>query len=271
MKLSCSTLGFAHTDLAGALEGIAALGFEYADILALENWVHINPSDLARDASRIADEVVALLEANALTASGLNTSITTPLPRCPVPLGDQEESEFAGLLELAKAVGSPVITHQPGRVDPELGLDQSLANAGRALAELVKRAEGQGMRLALEIHGQSLVEQIETAWRIAEAAPGLGFTLDPSHFACMEIPLSRVKEILPNVYHVHLRNGVAGSFMASMAEGTVDFPELKRMLAEHGYSSYATIEYISNRDTDVTQDILTLKKLWEGAPSYASS
>ena len=265
IQLSCSGLGFADKDLAGALQSISGLGFKYVDILAIENWVHINPSDLVRDGNRIVPRVVELLEQNGLTASGVNTQINTPLARCPIPLGKREEAEFTGILQLAKGVGSPVITHQPGSIDEELGFDRSLTNAGRALGELVKRAQDEGIRLAVEIHGHALIERIETAWRVAEFAPGLGFTFDPSHFACMEIPLSRMREILADVYHVHLRNGAPGDFNIPMDEGVVDFAELKRMLIDGGYIGYTAIEYISTRDRDVTGDIVKLKNLWEGA------
>lgn len=269
IRLSCSSTGFTHRDLADAVECISQLGFKHIDILALEGWAHINPSQLAKDAEPIVRQVRKLLDEHDLTVSGLNTGITTPLPRCTLPLGEQEEAQFEGILRLAEAVGSPVVTLQPGSVDKELGFDQSLINAGQALGELVKRAKDRGVRLAVELHGRSLIEQIQAAWVVAELAPGLGFTLDPSHFACMEIPLSRVSEIVSNVYHVHLRNGKAGDFNVPLSEGNVDFLEFKRMLLEGGYDGYAAIEYISTREITVTEDIMKLKTLWEKAPNRA--
>jgi sugar phosphate isomerase/epimerase len=246
---------------------ISQLGFSCIDILAREGWAHIDPSRLAKDPDPIVGRVSELLGEQNLTVSGINAALTTPLPRCTPPLGELEEAQFGGLLQLAEAVGSPVLTLGPGAIDNDFGLEQSLINAGRALAELVKRAEDRGIRLAVEIHAHGLIEQIESAWTVAEPAPGLGFTLDPSHFACMEIPLSRVSEILSHVYHVHLRDGKVGNFNVPLAEGDIDFLHFKRTLSEGGYDGYAAIEYISTPETDVTEDIVKLKTLWEEAPT----
>ncbi|TFH16515.1 MAG: sugar phosphate isomerase/epimerase [Lentisphaerales bacterium] len=127
------------------------------------------------------------------------------------------------------------------------------------------RGQDEGVRFAVELHGHSLIEQIETAFTILELAPGLGFTLDPSHFVCMEIPMARVAEIREHLYHVHLRNGKPGNFNVPMSEGNVDFAELKRMLSDVGYKGYAAIEYISTLDLNVTPDILELRSVWNEA------
>ncbi len=49
MKVACSTAGFTKMNLALALQNIRTLGFDFVDILMMENWAHINPSELVSD------------------------------------------------------------------------------------------------------------------------------------------------------------------------------------------------------------------------------
>jgi len=49
MPIACSTTAFTRLPLEGALRAIGALGFAHVDLVAIEGWVHVMPSDLVSD------------------------------------------------------------------------------------------------------------------------------------------------------------------------------------------------------------------------------
>ena len=79
MKIACSTTAFTQKPLSEALQNIADIGFKYVDLLMMENWAHINPSEIAKDPQKYSAEVGDLLRKNNLIAVGINGNVSHPL------------------------------------------------------------------------------------------------------------------------------------------------------------------------------------------------
>ena len=260
--ISCSTTAFKHLSLAAACERIAQLGFQSIDLLLREGWGHVMPSELLRDSKKCIDHIQQLLVRHDLEVSGVNAALTQELSRCGCPLRAQERQEIEAICQLTAACGGPVLTLATGKVDQELGQAASINQAAQVLAEVISIAQGYDLKVAIEIHAGRLVETVAQFQELASGLPELGVTIDPSHFACLQQPLSTISSIMDRIYHVHLRNGRPGSFNADMDEGIVDFAELKRILAQGHYDAYVAIESLSSVEQDKSDEVIQLRDLW---------
>ena len=75
--------------------------------------------------------------------------------------------------------------------------------------DLVAFADGKGMRrLCLELHGGQNVYNVETLFRLREAAgETVGVNFDPSHLMWMGAdPLAAIEALGPAIFHVHAKD-----------------------------------------------------------------
>lgn len=266
MKAACSTTGFTRLLLEDALQNIRELGFDFADLLMMENWAHINPSELVSDPVSKAKQVAEMLRANSLTAVAINGNLSGPLNSPDPERQKKNRVELEALTVFAENIGIPVIVLQPGRIDPDRGLERSRDASINALRELVKLAKDHKRELAIETHVQSVAEEYEDALGIVKAVPGLKLAYDPSHFVMKELDLTSSEPLIDHTAHVHLRDAVVGDFQAEMGKGLLDFDWVLGALKRRGYKGYISIEYIDGRgDYDIKEQITKLRKIIESA------
>ena len=144
MKAACSTTGFTKLPLEDALRNIRELGFDSVDLLMMENWAHINPSELVADPVSEAKKVAEMLKNNGLTAVGINSNFSSQLNSPDPERQGQNRAELEALAVFAETIGIPVIVLQPGHVDPDRGLTASQDASIRALQDMVKIGEKHG-------------------------------------------------------------------------------------------------------------------------------
>src|SRR5690606_35040228 len=116
-------------------------------------------------------------------------------------------------VEFCKRTDCPGITLLPGVVWPELGQESSFELSRVALTELVEIGRSAGLRVSVEAHLESVVEQPEQALALVEAVPGLQLTLHYSHFIANGIPAERVHPLLPHAGHLHARQAAPGHLL----------------------------------------------------------
>ncbi len=266
MKAACSTTGFTRLPLEDALKNIRDLGFDYVDLLMMENWAHINPSELVSDPVSRAKQVADMLQANSLTAIAMNCNLSSPL-NTPDPERQKTNlAEMEALVIFAENIGVRIIVLQPGPVNADLGLEKSQEASISALRDMVKIADEQQKELAIETHVGSVAEEYEDALKMVEAAPGLRIAYDPSHFVMKELVLAESEPLIEYTAHVHLRNAVPGNFQAAMNVGILDFDWVLNTLRKHGYTDCISIEYLDGRaDYDIEEQITQLKRVIEAA------
>ncbi len=266
MKAACSTAGFTKLPLEDALQNIRELGFDSVDLLMMENWAHINPSELVADPVSRAEKVAEMLKNNGLTAIGINANLSSPINSPDPESQGQNRAEMEALAIFADNIGIPVIVLQPGPVDTERGLVASQDASIVALRDMVKIGAEHDKETAIETHVNSVAEEYEDALKMVEAIPGLTIAYDPSHFVMKELDLADSVPLLKYTTHVHLRNAVVGNFQAAMDEGILDFDWVFNALKTYGYKDHISIEYIDGRkDYDLKEQIVKLKKLIEAA------
>lgn len=266
MKAACSTAGFTKLPLAEALRNIKELGFSFVDLLMMENWAHINPSELVADPVSKAKKVAEMLSDNELTAIAINSNVSSPINSTDPERLAQNCAELEALAIFAKTLDISVIVVQPGPVDPDRGLEKSRAASMDALRDMIKLADKHGRLISIETHVNSVAEEYADALKMVEEVQGLKIAYDPSHFVMKELDLADSEPMIDYSVHVHLRNAVVGNFQAAMDGGLLDFDWVLGALKKHGYSGYISIEYIDGREGyDIEEQITILKEIIEAA------
>jgi sugar phosphate isomerase/epimerase len=263
MNIACSTTAFSMIPLEDALSRIAALGFSYVDLLMMENWAHINPSELAEDPQGRARSTVALLRRFGLKAVALNANVSGSLTATSAGRVEQNLLEIRALVDYGKIVGASVVVVQPGSVSGESEAEGAFQASASILRSATEYADSKGLTLAIEAHSGSLAERYKDAIRFVTEVPGLKIAYDPSHCVMADLGLEGSLDLLPHSAHIHLRDAVKGNFQAPMGEGELDFMWVFEAIDTSGYSGAISIEYLDNREADILQDVSSLKKLLE--------
>lgn len=240
-----------YPTIGDSLRKIKELGFNAVDLDALENWQHVNPSDLAAGNTAWVQDALQWVTKLDLRVSSVNSSLsrrfTDPDPSAFLSC----KREFVAVLDLAEAVGSPNVTLQPGPVFETIGKAGSLKILRERLQELSELRARYKTSVSLEGHDNTVIEDPETALDlIASFWPDFGYTYDPSHYIMNCIDLRRTEALLDYTVHVHVRNASHGKMQDTMADGSVDIEWLVSALKAHGYESALAIEYFWDFDSD---------------------
>src|SRR5438876_10500924 len=112
-----------------------------------------------------------------------------------------------------------------------------------ALTDRVEMGRSAGLRVSIEPHLESVVEQPERALELVRAVPGLQLTLDYTHFIAAGIAPERVHPLIPYAGHFHARQGAPGMLQAPHDQGTIDYADIVRRLSQAGYAGRLCVEY----------------------------
>ena len=257
MKIGLVTDGLAHLPLDTLLPTVAQLGIEMLEF-GCGNWSpapHLDLDALLGSAAARAD-FLARIAAHGLAISALNCSGN---PLLPGPAGEahrvvtRKTIELAGKLGLRRVVMMSGCPGGPGDANanwittawpPEAAqvLDrqwsEQLIPYWRDLAAF--SATHSVERLCLELHGQQMVHNVRTLFRLRDAVgPMVGANLDPSHLFWMGAdPLAAVPALGEAIYHVHAKDTRINQAVAAV-HGLIDTTPMDR-LADRAWS-YVTL------------------------------
>jgi len=264
MKVIGSTIAFTHRSLGDALRGIAELGFDEVDVLAMTGWAHFDPAELLDNADGKRAEIDAVTEECGLKVIAFNAKQTFQM-NTPDP-GEQAQNlrEQLALVELARSLGVPRMTLQPGAKESGRGLQESLDLSINAFGRLLAEVGGDDPVIAYEPHADSVAETYDAMRSLLDEVPGLTVTYDPSHFVKMDWDVKDSEFLFARTGNVHLRDAVPGNLQAPLGEGQVDFEWVMDGLKRSPYDGTMSIEYIYSPDRDIIPDTLKLRDLLEG-------
>ena len=253
MFVSCSTLCFSKEPIESALRHMAEMEFHKVDLVLVESGDHLKPSEVAAD---IEAALAKLRHGPNLSPSAITLDFGD------LPLGDPAyRKRFDAACRMAKATTVAVLTI------PCAPLDSPFEAEVKRLTELSSHAMRQGLVVSVPTHSAQLTADPSAAVRLCETVPGLGLTLDPSHFIHGPHGSNNFDEVYPFVQNVHLRDTgkKPGEFQVRVGQGEVEYGRIVSNLERARYNRALTVAIDDRPDNpfDVEVEVRKLKLLLE--------
>ncbi len=233
-RAACSSLCQCKQPLETMCKAVADMGFRYVDLSALGWSPHIHIGELVKDFDKEAAKVEKALAANGLGVSNLTFE---PIESRP---WDVYQQQFDALARLAARLKTRLINIMA----PGVACDrQEMAGKLRTLVAIGKR---HNVLVSIETHCNQITERPADALWMCRQVPGLGLTLDPSHYYAGPNQGASFDELYPFVYGTGFRAGGMDwkSIQSPWGTGPIDFAAVVKKLQAAGYAGFYVVEYI---------------------------
>jgi sugar phosphate isomerase/epimerase len=242
--VACNTLCFSKEPLESALRHIADLELEKIELSVVEGGPHLRPSEVA-DNSEAA--LQRLRHGPSLIATALGLDFGALLD----PTDPALRKRFEAMFRLAKPLTVAVLTTQAAP------LGTPFDDEVQRLSALTALAMREGLVLTVETHSQTLTADPAAAIELCEAVPGLGLTLDPSHYINGPNQGRDFDAVYPYVQNVHLRDTGKGpgEFQVRVGQGEVEYGRVINQLTRFGYDRALTISIFDHLDSDFDTEV----------------
>jgi sugar phosphate isomerase/epimerase len=241
--VACSTLCFATEPLEKALRQILELEFDKFELAIVEGGQHLRPSQVGEDPEGALNE---LRSGPSLTPSSLHLDFG------PVDWSEPvHRRRFENLCRFAKLLGVAVVTMHSAPVGTPL--DQEI----KRLSALSSHAMRDGLVLAMLTQSETLTGDPQAAIQLCKAIPGLGLTLDPSHFFQGSHKESEFDAVYPYVQNVHLRDTGKnpGEFQVRVGQGHIEYARVVNQLQRFGYNRSLTVAIIDRPENPFDREV----------------
>jgi sugar phosphate isomerase/epimerase len=249
--VACSTLCFAKYPLERALQVMGELEFSKVDVAIREQGPHLRPSEVATDITAAAQR---LRIGPSLTPTAFSVEIQAATDA-------DYLRQLKAICHLARICSVAVLAIPAGATG--VGLDREV----KRLTELTRLAQSEGIVLTVETRTGTLTETPDGAAELCTRVPGLGLTLDPSHFIAGPHQGKNYDAVYPYVYHVHLRDTGrgAGQFQVRVGQGEIEYGRIINQLARYQYERALTVQIHDVPDAPfvMEQEVRKLKYLLE--------
>ena len=227
MYVACSTLCFARYPLDRALRIIGELEFSKLDVAIHEDSPHLKPSEVAADVSLAAQRI------------RIGPSLTPAAFSVEIGAAEEEEAwkQWKAICKLARMSTVSVLTIPAAATG--IGLDAEVKRLNK-LAHLV---QSEGLVLTVTTRTGTLTETPSAALELCQRVPGLGLTLDPSHYINGPHQGASYDELIPFIRHVHLRDTgrAPGKFQVRIGQGEVEYGRIINQLERVGYDRLLSV------------------------------
>jgi sugar phosphate isomerase/epimerase len=226
--VACSTLCFGRLPLEDALRVIAELEFNKFDVAIHEHGGHLRPSEVATDLTKAAGQ---LRYGPGLTPAAFSVEIEADYEA-------EYHRQFQAVCRLARVSSVPLLSM---RASPT---GSSLDAEVQRLGKLAVLADREGVQLTLTTHSGTLTEDPDTTVALCQRVPGLGVTLDPSHYIAGPHQGKSHDQVFPYVRHVHLRDTGRGpnQFQVRVGQGEVEYGRIVTQLSRQNYDRLLTVD-----------------------------
>jgi sugar phosphate isomerase/epimerase len=246
--VACSSLCFGRYPLVQALHVISEMNFHKVDLALHESGPHMKPSEVLADVNRIA---VQLRKANVSYAA-------FHCDMGPVALERYKET-LRAVCRLGRLLAVPVVNI------PAAPVGSDIAEEVKRLTPMIRIAESEGVILTVETHSATLTSQVPVAAELCRQVPGLGLTLDPSHYMVGPNGEQDYEPLYPFVRHVRLRDTTADKLQVRIGQGQLEYSKIITGLAREDYDRALTVDIHDNIDNSLPtdQEVRKLKYLLE--------
>jgi Fe-S-cluster-containing hydrogenase component 2 len=167
---------------------------------------------------------------------------------------------YKGFVEFCREIGAESLMMSPGKCNDEIGIDASRKLAVESLKFQQEVCSKHGLQLNIEPHWHSLAEDPESAIWFCEQIPGIGLTLDYSHFIAQGYSQEEVEPLHAYAHHLHARQAKKGATNATFSEGTIDFSRILRKLNKDKWDGVICLEYNPSLIEDAQGEIKQLTR-----------
>lgn len=239
--LAWSTLGSPAWSFAYTVEQAAKHGYQALEVRLLDG--EIIPADLSAERQR---QMKSLLQEHGVEMIGLGASTRFSSPDAAERKANIEE--LRRYLQLANALGVPMVRTFGGNVAEGVTLDQTIDWVAEGLIGAISTAEAQGVTIALETH-DAFCRGAEVARVLAQVnSPHVAAIWDVHHPFRMGESIDETWGLIgPRVRHVHLKDGIRQADdnwqLVLMGEGEVPCRDVLQLLHANGYQGYVSVEW----------------------------
>jgi sugar phosphate isomerase/epimerase len=239
--VACSTLCFSRFPLDQALRRIAELEFSKVDVAIHERGPHLRPSQVLEDVGLAAQRIRI---GPSLSPAAFSVEIDAPDPK-------EFHRQLQGVCHLARLSMVPVVTI------PAASSGSGVDAEAKRLSGLVNLADREGVLLTVETRIGTLTENPDTAVELCKRVPGLGLTLDPSHYIAGPHQGKGFDQVHPFVRHVHLRDTGRSpeQFQVRVGQGEVEYGRIISHLSRHRYERLLTVEICDIPDAPYAMEV----------------
>lgn len=265
IEIGGCSFSFGPKPLRQALQLVKDLGFRIVDLGVCPGNTQIHPITAATEPERCAAEATDLLQNFGLRPEecfvlDFGEPINHPSDR----VRERTRELFRGLTKFASLTECRSVMLIPGIVHPEIGSEQSFALAVGELRELVAISQDAGLQLNIEACEPSIAESPQDALRLCQKVPGLGLTLDYSHFVDPGYSQASVEPLQRYATHFHIRQAAPGKRVEKVDKGVIDFQRVLTLAQQQDYDGVMAVEYVdcevtSNCGVDVTEETIKMK------------
>lgn len=267
MQLSCADYSWPLLEHPHVIALIQALGLEGVDIGFFGNRSHLRPEVVRQDVRYWAGVVTERVERAGLKVADLFYQPWSDFARMaanhPDPQEQAESDElFHTVIEFALGVGAPGITMLPGLVLPGETPATSIEHSATKLRQRVQECGAVGLRLSVEGHLGSNVDSPAKLGDLVAQTPGLGLTLDYTHYISLGFTEDEIEPLQAHASHVQLRGAAPGRLQANYGDSTIDHFRLINGLRQRGYDGWIGFEYVwqdwmeCNRSDNLSETIM---------------
>jgi sugar phosphate isomerase/epimerase len=249
LKLAVADFSFPLLDHEQALDLIRMFDVEGVDLALMGNRSHIRPEQIRVDPDGWTERLQSRLRERGLEVADLFlipwTDFERMAPNHP-DAGERLESRqlFELISDLAVALGAGGMTLLPGIHWPQEPRETSFRRAVDELAWRVECARGKQLRISIEPHLGSIVDQPQAVLELVNAIPGLELTLDYTHFVFQGIAEAEIEPLVQHARHFHARGAAPGRMQTTLRANTIDYERVLDVMAVTGYDGYVGIEYV---------------------------
>lgn len=249
MYVVCSTLCFGRLKLDDALRHIREMHFAKADLAIHHDGPHLTPAEVAADPVKVAQR----LRTSNLGFAGFHLTFAELD-------GPDVRDQLRAVCRLARLLAVPLVTvlAAPAGSDLEAEVDRLTAWQAVAMAE--------GLLLCVETVAGTMAGEVTGAVELCRRVPGLGLTLDPSHFVAAQAAAG-VDPLYPYVRHVRMRDtgSAAEQFQVRIGQGEIEYGKVIGQLDRFRYDRALAVDVRDtiNCEFPVEPEVRKLKYLLE--------
>ena len=245
MIVSVSTECFPDLPLAKAMERLAELEYTAVEIDVHENGGHLQPALVASDPEAAIRECSDLQRLRPVAVSFAAAETPT--------MYDQ----FSACCRLAKSLGVVTMVVESS----ELGTPFN--GEIERLRKLVAIATDLDAVVGVKTASGRMTQDAETTASLCRNVPGLGVTLDPSHFIFGHKKQASWEAILKYVCHVHLRDTKPDAFQVRIGQGNIEYGKLFNQLERVGYKRALSVHVPPLENVDQVSELRKMRLLLE--------